>query len=163
MHQELRVAGLFLRRRRDKERPRYTAHLPYDASDYEILLRLWPSEPYKSYLSAFSGPALQGEDPEETLLRESRKWAAKLAGLFIYYGLLYHCGYLVRIISRTFFIVAGDGVSVGSDLVGRRAVFLSVHGGGRGGGEARPETSGLNLGLFLGYVVPLTCQGSIVK
>ena len=73
---------------------------------------------------------------------------------------------LARIISRTFFliIIAGDGgVSVGSDLVGRRAVFLSVHGGGRGGGEARPETSGLNLGLFLGYVVPLTCQGSVVK
>lgn len=100
MHQELRVAGLFLRRRRDKERPRYTAHLLYDASDYEILLRLWPSEPYRSYLSAFSGPALQGEDPGETLLRESRKWAAKLAGLFIaiyIYGLLYHCGYLARI------------------------------------------------------------------
>lgn len=74
----------------------------------------------------------------------------------------YSC--LARTISRTFFIVAGDaGVSVGSDLGGRRAVFLSVHGVGRGEGEAGPETSGLNLGLFLGYVVPLTCQGSIDK
>lgn len=81
MHQELRVAGLFLRRRQAKESPRYTAHLPYDALDYEILLRLWPSEPYKSYLGAFSGPAIHGEPPEETLLRESKNWAEKLAGL----------------------------------------------------------------------------------
>ena len=81
MHQELRVAGLFLRRRQAKELPRYTAHLPYDASDYEVLLRLWPSEPYKSHLSAFSGPAIQGEAPEETLLRESKNWTSRLAGL----------------------------------------------------------------------------------
>lgn len=81
MNQELRVASLFLRRRQAKESARYTAHLPYDASDYEVLLRLWPSEPFKSYLGAFSGPAIPGEEPEETLLRESKNWAAKMAGL----------------------------------------------------------------------------------
>ena len=83
MCQELRVAGLFLRRRTAKERLRYTEPLPYNASDYEILLRQWPSEPYKSYLGAFSGPAITGEAPEETLLRESKNWAAKLAGVSV--------------------------------------------------------------------------------
>ena len=53
-------------------------------------------------------------------------------------------------------LVAGEaGVSVGGELGGRRTVFLSVHGGGRAG-----HASGLNLGLFLGYIVPLTCQGN---
>ena len=80
MHQELRVAGLFLRRRKCKEFHCYIDRLPYDPSDYEILLRRWPSEPFKSYLGAFSGPAIPEESPEETLLRESQKWTAKLAG-----------------------------------------------------------------------------------
>ena len=84
MHQELRVAGLFLRRRKDKEFLRYTDHLPYKASDYEVLLRRWPSEPFESYLGAFSGPAISGEAPEQTLLRESKNWAAKMAGLSDY-------------------------------------------------------------------------------
>lgn len=80
MHQELRVAGLLLRRREGKEFHPYSNRLPYDPEDYEILLRQWPSEPFKSYLGAFSGPAIQGEAPEETLLKESQKWTAKLAG-----------------------------------------------------------------------------------
>lgn len=55
------------------------------------------------------------------------------------------------------FRAAGEaGVSVGGGLGGRRAVFLSVHGGGRG-----EQANGLNLGLFLGYIVPLTCHGNV--
>lgn len=80
MEQELRVAGLILRRRRGKEFHHYTDRLLYDPADYEILLRQWPSQPFKSYLGVFSGPAIEGEEPEETLLRESQKWTAKLAG-----------------------------------------------------------------------------------
>ena len=52
---------------------------------------------------------------------------------------------------------AGEaGVSGGGELGGHRTVFLSVHGGAGGG-----QIDGLNLGLFLGYVVPLTSQGII--
>ena len=80
MHQEIRVAGLILRRKKGKEFHHYTDRLPYDQTDYEILLRRWPSDPFKSYLGAFSGPTIPGDAPEETLLRESRNWTAKLAG-----------------------------------------------------------------------------------
>ena len=80
MHQELRVAGLFLRRRSEKEFHQYTDRPAYDPADYQVFLRPWPSDPFKSYLSAFSGPAIPGEAPEETVLRESQKWTAKLAG-----------------------------------------------------------------------------------
>ena len=80
MHQEIRVAGLLLRRREGREFRQYSNRLPYDPEDYEVLLRQWSSEPFKSYLDAFSSPAIQGEAPEETLLKENRKWTAKLAG-----------------------------------------------------------------------------------
>ena len=73
------MAGLLLRRREGKEFYHYTDSLSYNPADYEVLLRRWPSEPFKSYLGAFSGPAIQGDAPEETLLRESQKWTAKLA------------------------------------------------------------------------------------
>lgn len=53
---------------------------------------------------------------------------------------------------------AGEcGLSDESGVCGRRAVFLSVH--GRGG----HSEGALNLGVFLGFVVPVTNSGVCVQ
>ncbi|CAI8012074.1 Krev interaction trapped protein 1 [Geodia barretti] len=102
----LKVAGLILRRNPEREFHTYLPLLPYNPSDYQILLRTWPTAPFKGYLGAFSGPAISGQDPSTTLIQETAKWTQRLA----------------------------QQANLGEDAPGvtaRRAEFLSVHGGGR--------------------------------
>ena len=73
------MAGLFLRRKPGKEFHNYISLFDYDPSDYEVLLRKWPSGTFFHHLGAFSGPVIAGEDPEVTLLRESTKWSKNFA------------------------------------------------------------------------------------
>ena len=73
------MSGLFLRRKPDKEFHSYIPMLDYSADDYEVLLRVWGSEPFPGHLGAFSGPMIVGEDPEETLLTKSCDWTKNLA------------------------------------------------------------------------------------
>lgn len=127
----LRLAGLILRRRSGREFHSYIKLHDYVPADYEVLLRTWPSEPFTSHLGAFSGPMIAGQDPEETLLRESMGWTRKLA--------------------------EKAGLSPGRGVQGRRAVFLSVHGGGKQVDPVSRKT--LELGVFICYVVPLTHNG----
>lgn len=75
----LRLSGLFLRRKSDKEFYSYIPLLNYCPDDYEVLLRVWGSEPFPRHLGAFSGPMIAGEDPEVTLLMKSKDWTKKLA------------------------------------------------------------------------------------
>ena len=71
------------------------------------------------------------QDPEETLLVESGAWCRKLA--------------------KKADLAGGEGIR------GRRAVFLSVHGGGR---QIDPVSGNpLELGVFLCYVIPVTHSG----
>lgn len=75
----LRLSGLFIRRKSDREFHSYIPLLDYNSSDYEVLLRLWGSEPFPHHLGAFSGPLITGEDPQETLLKKSNDWTKDLA------------------------------------------------------------------------------------
>lgn len=77
----LRVSGLFLRRKSDREFHSYIPFLDYHPGDYEVLLRAWGSEPFSRHLGAFSGPIIAGEDPEETLLTKSKDWTKNLASM----------------------------------------------------------------------------------
>ena len=127
----LRVAALFLRRRAGKEFHSYINLLEYNPNDYEILLRRWPSEPFLLHLGAFSGPVIEGQDPEQTLLRESQAWTVNLAGK--------------------------AGIVDAPGMQGRRTVFLSVHGGGK---QVDPLSGKpLELGVVMCYVVPVTHSG----
>ena len=76
---QIRVAGLFLRRKSGQEFHTYINILNYNPNHYEVLLRRWPSEPFLLHLGAFSGPVIDGEDPQDTLLRESQSWTINLA------------------------------------------------------------------------------------
>ena len=76
---QLRLSGLFLRRKSDKEFHSYIPLFDYNSWDYEVLLRMWGSEPFTRHLGAFSGPVIAGEDPEETLLNKSSDWTNNLA------------------------------------------------------------------------------------
>lgn len=76
---QLRVAGLFIRRKTGQEFHTYIDVINYNPEHYEVLLRRWPSEPFILHLGAFSGPIIAGEDPRDTLLRESGKWTIHLA------------------------------------------------------------------------------------
>ena len=130
----LRVAGLFLRRRADKAFHTYINLLEYNPSDYEVLLRSWPTEPFLHHLGAFSGPVITGEDPVQTLLDRSQSWTVNLA--------------------------TKAGVTGVPGMQGRRAVFLSVHGGGR---QVAPLSGKpLELGVIMCYVVPVTHSGKQV-
>lgn len=73
------MSGLFLRRKSDKEFHSYIPLLDYDPNDYEVLLRMWGSEPFPRHLGALSGPMISGEDPEITLLKKSGDWVKNLA------------------------------------------------------------------------------------
>lgn len=79
----LRLSGLFLRRRSDREFHSYIPLLDYHPDEYEVLLRVWGSEPFSRHLSTFSGPMIVGEDPEEMLLSRSNDWTNNLASKFI--------------------------------------------------------------------------------
>ena len=128
----LRVAGLFLRRKAGKEFHTYIQLMDYNPHDYEILLRKWPAEPFLNHLGAFSGPVIAGQDPEQTLLQESKAWSERLA-------------------AKAGIMGAPAGIR------GRRAVFLSVHGGGR---KVDPVSNKmLELGMLMCYVIPLTHSG----
>ena len=130
----LRVAALFLRRRADKAFHTYINLLEYNPSDYEVLLRSWPTEPFLHHLGAFSGPVITGEDPAQTLLHRSQSWTVNLA--------------------------TKVGVTGVPGMQGRRAVFLSVHGGGR---QVDPLSGKpLELGVIMCYVVPVTHSGEQV-
>lgn len=78
---QLRVAGLFLRRKAGQEFHTYINILKYEPHHYEVLLRRWQSEPFLLHLGAFSGPVIDGEDPQTTLLRESQAWTINLASM----------------------------------------------------------------------------------
>ena len=75
----VRLSGLFLRRKSDREFHSYIPLLDYNPNDYEVLLRMWGSEPFPRHLGAFSGPVIAGEDPQETLLTKSIGWTKDLA------------------------------------------------------------------------------------
>lgn len=77
----LRVSGLFIRRKADREFHSYIPLLAYHPGDYEVLLRQWGSEPFPSHLGAFSGPMIAGLDPEEILLEKSSSWIKTLASM----------------------------------------------------------------------------------
>ncbi len=132
----LRLAGLVLRRKSSKEFHSYIQLPEYSPRDYEVLLRTWPSEPFLKHLGAFSGPVLAGQEPEATLLGESQAWTRKLG--------------------------ERAGATEVKGVQGRRAVFLSAHGGG---GRQVDVMSGktLELGVFLCYVVPLTHNGESLR
>ena len=131
----LRVAALFLRRRADKAFYTYINLLEYNPSDYEVLLRSWPTEPFLHHLGAFSEPVITGEDPVQTLLHRSQSWTVNLA--------------------------TKVGVTGVPGMQGRRAVFLSVHGGGR---QVDPLSGKpLELGVIMCYVVPVTHSGEQVS
>ncbi len=131
----LRLAGLILRRRSGREFHSYTPLTEYVSADYEVLLRTWPSEPFAGYLGAFSGPVVAGSAPEETLLRESQGWTRKLG--------------------------EKAGLAGVQGIHGRRAVFLSAHGGGSQVDAVSGKT--LELGVFVCYVVPLTHRGESTR
>ena len=76
---KLRLSGLFLRRKSDQEFHSYIPLFDYNPWDYEVLLRVWGSAPFSQHLSAFSGPIIAGENPEETLLNKSNDWTKDLA------------------------------------------------------------------------------------
>ena len=129
------MAALFLRRRADKAFHTYINLLEYNPSDYEVLLRSWPTEPFLHHLGAFSGPVITGEDPVQTLLDRSQSWTVNLA--------------------------TKVGVTGVAGMQGRRAVFLSVHGGGR---QVDPLSGKpLELGVIMCYVVPVTHSGKQVN
>lgn len=75
----LKLSGIVIRRRTDKEQRVYPATSQYNAADYEVLLRYWPAEPYMKHLAAFSGPMFEGEEPEYTLVSECYNWSQQLA------------------------------------------------------------------------------------
>ena len=136
--ESIRVAGLFIRRKAGKEFHHYISLPSYEPQDYEVLLRGWPSDPYKHHLGAFSGPVIPGEDPPTTMLQQSNLWSAGLA--------------------------ENANVRGARGIEGRRAVFMSVHGGGGGGGRRVDPIDGkkLDLGIVLSYVVPITHSGEMV-
>ena len=74
---QIKLAALILRRTPKKEKPIYQQIIPYQATDYEVLLRYWPSEPYFHSLAAFSGPVYSS--PEVVLVEKCRDWSEKLA------------------------------------------------------------------------------------
>ena len=80
VHNGLKLAGVVIRRRIDKEQTVYPGISPYNPADYEVLLRYWPAEPYVKHLAAFSGPMFEGEEPEHTLVTECYHWSKQLAG-----------------------------------------------------------------------------------
>ena len=71
---------MVIRRKAGREFHSYTETSDYSPSDYEVLLRRWTTEGhFLLHLAAFSGPAVDGEDPELTLLKESKNWSINLA------------------------------------------------------------------------------------
>ena len=74
---QIKLAALILRRTLKSEEKIYQQTIPYQATDYEVLLRYWPAEPYLNSLAAFSGPAYS--NPEVVLVENCRDWSEKLA------------------------------------------------------------------------------------
>lgn len=123
----LRLSGLFIRRKSDREFHSYIPLLDYNSSDYEVLLRLWGSEPFPHHLGAFSGPLITGEDPQETLLKKSNDWTKDLANK--------------------------AEISNYKPMKSHKALFLSMH----GGEESKDPISGIStsIGIVLCYVLPI--------
>lgn len=75
----MKYAALVLRRRKEKEKRIYKELLPYAPNDYEVLVRYWPEEPYKDYMSAIYCPAGTGDSPENALMAKVTEWSRVLA------------------------------------------------------------------------------------
>ena len=101
-------------------------------SIFSIKCLRWPTPPFKGYLGTFSGPAISGQDPQDTLVEKMYNWTRRL----------------------------GQQAKLGEDVEGvrvRRAEFISVH----GGGERSDPLSGneVDMGITLCYVLPTTTRG----
>eukprot|EP00731_Ephydatia_muelleri_P031926 Em0023g433a len=117
----LHVAGVLLRRKERSEFHSYVKLFDYDPSDYEILLRS-TGEPFQRHLDVLTTPAVWGQSTEATAVEAYKKWSD--------------------------FLASSAGVQNARSLEGRRAVFLSVHGGEKG--------------VTLCYAVPITQSESKV-
>ena len=147
---------MVIRRKAGREFHSYTEISDYSPSDYEVLLRRWTTEGhFLLHLAAFSGPAVDGEDPELTLLKESKNWSINLANKA---GLTNVKGLDGKTRLRSSLLQLGSHMHVCT--AGRRAVFLSVHNGTRR--EDYFTKKPLDSGVFLCYVVPVTHSGEFL-
>lgn len=73
----IKLAGVLIRRKDDLWR--YPQVSSYSAKEYEVLLRAWPLEPFLDHLSLFSGPLMDVEDPEGTLIVQCQNWTQRIA------------------------------------------------------------------------------------
>ena len=67
-----------VRRKPQAEYKHYNPLFPYKVEDYEVLLRKWPRPPFTGSWSILSGPMVQGQPPESTLLNEMYGWTNRL-------------------------------------------------------------------------------------
>ena len=67
-----------IRRKQDVEHKYYTQTSPYKGEEYEVLLRKWPHPPFIGSWSILSGPMVQGQPPESTLLNEMYGYTSRL-------------------------------------------------------------------------------------
>lgn len=131
----IKLAGIVVRRKPQAEYKHYNPLFPYKVEDYEVLLRKWPRPPFTGSWSILSGPMVQGQPPESTLLNEMYGWTNRLGTKM--------------------------EVKKAKGLKGLKAVFLTSYGGG--GRQVDPVSrKPLDPSVTLCYLIPTTCKDSSV-
>ena len=146
------MAGILLRRKERCEFHSYIKLLDYNPNDYEVLLQQCTEEPFVRQLSVLTIPSVWRQSPEVTAVEAYKQWSeslATMAGMQAARSLEGEQATKVNVP-----VLSCDYIF---SLEGRRAVFLSVHGGGK---EFDVTTgSSFQTGVTLCYIVPITQSG----